>query len=122
MRYDRSRAGVLAGTDGQGQIPAMHRQLHQPRVETVCRAVQELEGRPSEGSATLGDRLANDRRRGSPRGLGGQAVVVLVDPLGLSPGGVPVPGAGVVPRGAKGLDVGGWVRLQALQDVLGEAR
>ena len=79
------------------------------------------EGCPSEGSATLGDRLANDRRRGSWRELGGQAVVVLVDPLGLSPGGVRVPGAGVVPGGAKGLDVGGRVWLQALQDVLGEA-
>ena len=52
---------------------------------------------------------------------GRQAVVVLVDLLGLSPSGVPVPGAGVVPRGAKGLDVRGWVWLQALQHVLGEA-
>src|SRR5580692_9530621 len=52
---------------------------------------------------------------------GGQAVVVLVDQLGLGPGGVPVPGAGEVPGGAEGPDVGGWVWLQALQDVLGEA-
>src|ERR1700733_5806376 len=32
----------------------------------------EREGCPSEGSATLGGRLADDGRRGSPRELGGR--------------------------------------------------
>jgi len=50
-----------------------------------------------------------------------QAVVVLVDHLGLSAGGFPIPGARVVPRGAEGLDVRGWVWLQAFKYVAGEA-
>jgi len=51
-----------------------------------------------------------------------QAVVVLVNLLGLGAGGLPVPGAREEPPGAERPDVGGRVWLQALQDVLGQAR
>jgi hypothetical protein len=51
-----------------------------------------------------------------------QGVVVLVDLLGLIAVGLPVPGAREEPPGAERPDVGGRVWLQALQDVLGEAR
>jgi hypothetical protein len=50
-----------------------------------------------------------------------QAVIVLVEHLGLSAGGFPVPGARVVPAGAEGLDVRGWVWLQAFKYMAGEA-
>jgi hypothetical protein len=85
--------------------------------EENARLREELARRGAPGT-----RIAMTSCRGGGAAARRQAVVVLVDLLGLMAGGLPVPGAREEPPGAERADVGGRVWLQALQDVLGQAR